>query len=696
MKHLNTGAFGEGFPYTNFHDLNLDWIISIVKEFKDQYPDIIEELNKKINAPVFNPNGDLNQVLTSNGDGTTRWEDIEIAYGPAIQEAVNSWLDEHPEATTTVEDGSITMNKFTDRLTLNVEKTPITNFSFNPHFSYRHPDTVYMYQSACEFDYENDVYLAIGYFVNNTTLSGIMLFKNGVLIANNYGNDYGHLNTITYCPVDNKLYVAPSSGTGTLDEDVFRCDALTLENKETLGIRSGVLQWYDGYFYHWRGGIKTVARCKYEDLGQGIWENIYTIDFDDSTQVVQTFVIINGYCYFHLLHRDTSPEIAKYGGFWIKIYSPENTLIATYSNNVLYEAESMYVYRNQLYLLIDERNIDSETYTTYERATICKLSDITNRIMAVRSINREKIFYGSNNGYGDGSETYKTSSPLACLLSEKTIVDMGETDFLPYQANLASTKQFLGNETNKPKISLIGIRAVNVRFSNINFTGINQQTTIIEAGTVAFDFCTFDLKDIQTNSAGFNIRGATIILSYPVFNADFTTETNPVEIKSLFKYTNSTTCNIIITTDNRIFNLKNAILQNGFRSDRVLITTNAMLSINLGTVNDETLMALSTMTQSPNMTDLVVESGTYDVNKMLSNGITSFATAVTLTNAPTTVGRKTLETRTFGSTNSKSQFLYDSSGSIYFRWGSGVNTLTFDNTGHITTVPSWNSWVTIH
>lgn len=30
---MNAGAFGENFPYTNFHDLNLDWIIARFKEF---------------------------------------------------------------------------------------------------------------------------------------------------------------------------------------------------------------------------------------------------------------------------------------------------------------------------------------------------------------------------------------------------------------------------------------------------------------------------------------------------------------------------------------------------------------------------------------------------------------------------------------------------------------------------------------
>lgn len=39
---MNNGAFGENFPYSNFHDLNMDWIIKIAKDFLDQYSTIQE------------------------------------------------------------------------------------------------------------------------------------------------------------------------------------------------------------------------------------------------------------------------------------------------------------------------------------------------------------------------------------------------------------------------------------------------------------------------------------------------------------------------------------------------------------------------------------------------------------------------------------------------------------------------------
>ena len=43
---MNTGIFGEGFPYSNFHDLNMDWIIKIAKDFLDQYSHIQEIISE--------------------------------------------------------------------------------------------------------------------------------------------------------------------------------------------------------------------------------------------------------------------------------------------------------------------------------------------------------------------------------------------------------------------------------------------------------------------------------------------------------------------------------------------------------------------------------------------------------------------------------------------------------------------------
>lgn len=63
----------EHFPYTNFHDLNLDWILRHIKSLRDRLEDLIKEYNKtKV------PGGGLaNQVLTkkSDSDYDMIWKD---------------------------------------------------------------------------------------------------------------------------------------------------------------------------------------------------------------------------------------------------------------------------------------------------------------------------------------------------------------------------------------------------------------------------------------------------------------------------------------------------------------------------------------------------------------------------------------------------------------------------------------------
>lgn len=48
---MNNGAFGENFPYVNFHDLNLDWIIKTIKESlekEDTQDEQIQQLREDI------------------------------------------------------------------------------------------------------------------------------------------------------------------------------------------------------------------------------------------------------------------------------------------------------------------------------------------------------------------------------------------------------------------------------------------------------------------------------------------------------------------------------------------------------------------------------------------------------------------------------------------------------------------------
>lgn len=70
-------------------------------------------LNGKVNEP--SAEGTDGQVLATDGHGGRTWRTVGVN-PETIEEAVQDWLDEHPEATTTVEDGSITKAKLSSSL----------------------------------------------------------------------------------------------------------------------------------------------------------------------------------------------------------------------------------------------------------------------------------------------------------------------------------------------------------------------------------------------------------------------------------------------------------------------------------------------------------------------------------------------------------------------------------------------------
>ena len=79
---MNTGIFGEGFPYSNFHDLNMDWIIKIAKDFLDQYTHIQEVI----------ANGEQSlQDLTASGLEQLQEKETNL------EELLQAWYDTHSE-----------------------------------------------------------------------------------------------------------------------------------------------------------------------------------------------------------------------------------------------------------------------------------------------------------------------------------------------------------------------------------------------------------------------------------------------------------------------------------------------------------------------------------------------------------------------------------------------------------------------
>lgn len=98
----------------------------LLRPLKEQ-ADLIN--SRKVNNPIDEDNqpvyGTPGQLLKTNGDGSTEWVDEGLPTDEQTAQAISDWLDAHPEATTTVLDGSITKAKlnssFRRSLSVNVE-----------------------------------------------------------------------------------------------------------------------------------------------------------------------------------------------------------------------------------------------------------------------------------------------------------------------------------------------------------------------------------------------------------------------------------------------------------------------------------------------------------------------------------------------------------------------------------------------
>jgi len=58
--------------------------------------------------------GTVGQVLTTLDNGDTKWEDPVTVDAEVAEPLIEAWLDQHPEATTTVQDGAVTTPKIAD------------------------------------------------------------------------------------------------------------------------------------------------------------------------------------------------------------------------------------------------------------------------------------------------------------------------------------------------------------------------------------------------------------------------------------------------------------------------------------------------------------------------------------------------------------------------------------------------------
>lgn len=153
-----------------------------------------------------------------------------VADAQRIGEVIDDWLDDHPEATTTVQDGAITPAKLSQSAVDFVnEKNIIHGFTIAPLYvgDFIERGAV---QPSCAALVNGKVYVVSGYRQNVENKGLLRVFD----IATNTLESSkeivcGHANSIAYNAKTNEFFIAPvfdwSSGTEQFTTDLFKYDA---------------------------------------------------------------------------------------------------------------------------------------------------------------------------------------------------------------------------------------------------------------------------------------------------------------------------------------------------------------------------------------------------------------------------------------------------------------------------------------
>lgn len=90
-----------------------------VEQYRQEVLSFQDQIDNRIPFPdpdLYPRYGELGQVLSTLTDGTVMWQDPVVPSDAQAEEVISQWLVEHPEATTTVQDGSLTFAKLATSL----------------------------------------------------------------------------------------------------------------------------------------------------------------------------------------------------------------------------------------------------------------------------------------------------------------------------------------------------------------------------------------------------------------------------------------------------------------------------------------------------------------------------------------------------------------------------------------------------
>lgn len=101
-----------------------------VEQYRQEVLGFQDQIDDKVpfpDATHYPRLGTLGQVLSTLADGTTKWEDPVVPSDEQAEEVISQWLEDHPEATTTVQDGSITDAKISENSSIAINRGVLSN-----------------------------------------------------------------------------------------------------------------------------------------------------------------------------------------------------------------------------------------------------------------------------------------------------------------------------------------------------------------------------------------------------------------------------------------------------------------------------------------------------------------------------------------------------------------------------------------
>lgn len=271
-----------------------DSIPSDYTELSSDVTQLKADLDAKVDLPS-NGYGTSGKVLRSTETGT-EWAEVGQPTDEQTADAVSGWLDEHPEATTTVQDESLTESKFSNALKLSAIKDYVTPQMFGAVGDGIADDTAAFLQACAS----GSIIFVSGCKIGNASVSGKRIISDGMILSGKLSvNNTELTGNIT---VNGGSIEVNGDGSSYRDDTNIHDCRFVIQSCQNLLTLTGTLY--------------NVRFCKNTVVGRCSSHVIY---FETNTWITYTYIIDNflGTCYEPIAMNATNSSNSGIAGIRI-------------------------------------------------------------------------------------------------------------------------------------------------------------------------------------------------------------------------------------------------------------------------------------------------------------------------------------------------------------------------------------------